>query len=110
MSKWANWVSAGKKAWVKVITLLGDMHIPNMEKNEAAIKALKTFGCSSLDYVSKQPFGIQPTQLSHVGGINLGNNKTYDQIGFSPSGLRGRFLILVCLIFTTRYFSKIGIT
>ena len=90
LAKWAKRVSSGKNAWDRDIILLGDMNIPNMEKNEATIKALKSFGWSSLDYVSNQTIGNQPTQLSHVGGTNLGNDKTYDQIAFAPSSLSGK--------------------
>jgi len=90
LARWADRVSSGGNAWDRDILLLGDMNVPNMEKNEATIRALKKFGWSSLDYVSNQTIGVQPTQLSHVGGTNLGNDKTYDQIAFAPTDLRGK--------------------
>jgi len=90
LAKWADRVSKGGNAWDRDIILLGDMNIPNMEQNESTIRALKEFGWQSLDYVSNQTIGTDPTQLSHVGGTNLGNDKTYDQIAFAPTALNQR--------------------
>ncbi len=90
LSRWADRVSRGGNAWDRDIILLGDLNVPNMDQNESTIKALKEFGWSSLDYVSNQTIGTDPTQLSHVGGTNLGNDKTYDQIALAPTSLRGK--------------------
>ncbi|MEP3280496.1 MAG: endonuclease/exonuclease/phosphatase family protein [Stappiaceae bacterium] len=90
LARWANRVSSGGNAWDRDIVLLGDMNVPNMDKNESTIKALKEFGWGSLDYVSNQSIGTSPTMVSHVGGTNLGNDKTYDQIALSPTGLSGK--------------------
>ena len=90
LSRWANRVSSGGNAWDRDIILLGDMNVPNIERNEATIKALKQFGWLSLDYVSNRSIGTNATQLSHIGGSNLGNDKTYDQIAFAPTQLRGK--------------------
>lgn len=90
LSRWAERVSSGGNAWDRDIILLGDMNIPNMDQNESTIKALKKFGWQSLDYVSDQTIGVDNTQLSHIGGSNLGNDKTYDQIALSPTALRGK--------------------
>ncbi len=90
LAKWANRVRSGKNAWNRDILLLGDMNVPNTDKNEATIRALKSFGWMSLDYVSNQQIGTDVTQLSQVGGSNLGNDRTYDQIAFAPSTLDGK--------------------
>lgn len=90
LARWAERVSSGKNAWDRDIILLGDMNVPNMERNESTIKALKSFGWLSLDYASNQTIGVDASQLSHIGGTNLGNDKTYDQIAFAPSGLSGK--------------------
>ncbi len=90
LSRWADRVSKGGNAWDRDIILLGDLNVPNMDENEATIRALNEFGWSSLDYVSNQTIGTDPTLLSHVGGSNLGNDKTYDQIALAPTSLRGK--------------------
>lgn len=90
LSRWADRVSRGGNAWDRDIILLGDLNVPNMDRNESTIKALKEFGWSSLDYVSNQTIGTDATQLSHVGGTNLGNDKTYDQIALAPTSLRDK--------------------
>lgn len=90
LARWAERVNSGDNAWDRDIILLGDMNVPNMEKNESTIKALQQFGWRSVDYVSNQTIGVHETQLSHIGGTNLGNDKTYDQIAFAPSSLGNR--------------------
>lgn len=90
LARWASRVSSGGNAWDKDIILLGDMNVPNMEKNEATVKALKEFGWRSLDYTTNDTIGTNPTMISHVGGTNLGNDKTYDQIALAPTGLSGK--------------------
>jgi len=90
LATWANRVSGGENAWDRDIVLLGDMNVPNLDQNEATIRALSAFGWTNLDYVSKATIGTDPTMISHVGGSNLGNDKTYDQIALSPTGLSGK--------------------
>lgn len=90
LAKWAKDRGAGGNAWDKDIVLLGDMNVPNMEKNESAFQALQQFGWTSVDYRTKDSGGARAEDLSHIGGTNLGNNKTYDQIAFAPTALRGR--------------------
>ena len=90
LSRWAERVSSGGNAWDRDIILLGDMNVPNMSENESTIRALKKFGWRSLDYATNQSIGTDPTQLSHIGGTNLGNDKTYDQIAMAPTALRGK--------------------
>lgn len=90
LARWASRVSSGGNAWDRDIVLLGDMNVPNMDHNESTIKALKKFGWQSLDYRSDETIGTDPAALSHVGGTNLGNDKTYDQIAMSPTSLSGK--------------------
>jgi endonuclease/exonuclease/phosphatase family metal-dependent hydrolase len=90
LARWAHRVGSGGNAFDRDIILLGDMNVPNVEQNEATIKALKEFGWQSLDYASNQTIGTNNAALSHIGGSNLGNDKTYDQIAFAPTNLSGR--------------------
>ena len=89
LAKWAKDRSAGGNAWDKDIILLGDMNVPNMEFNEATIKALEEFSWTSVDLYDNT--GVARTEsLSRIGGSNLGNDKTYDQIAFAPTALKNR--------------------
>ena len=90
LAKWARTRSEGGNALDRDIVLLGDMNIPNMDKNEATITALQEFGWRSVDIVDEDHIGTRPQDLSHIGGTNLGNDKTYDQIAFAPESLGGR--------------------
>lgn len=90
LARWAHRVSEGGNAWDRDIILLGDMNVPNMEENESTVKALKEFGWQSLAYVSDETLGTDRTQLSKIGGTNLGNDKTYDQIALAPTALSGK--------------------
>jgi len=90
LARWAHRVSKGGNAWDRDIILLGDMNVPNMGEDESTIRALKEFGWRSLDYASNQTIGTDVTNLSQVGGSNLGNDRTYDQIAFSPTALGNR--------------------
>ena len=90
LARWARTRSEGGNALDRDIALLGDMNIPNMDRNEATIAALQEFGWRSVDFVDKQHIGTRPQDLSHIGGTNLGNDKTYDQIAFAPDSLGGR--------------------
>jgi endonuclease/exonuclease/phosphatase family metal-dependent hydrolase len=90
LAKWAKTRSGGGNALDRDIILLGDMNIPNMTQNEATIAALQEFGWRSVDFVDRDHMGTRPQDLSHIGGSNLGNDKTYDQIAFAPESLGGR--------------------
>jgi endonuclease/exonuclease/phosphatase family metal-dependent hydrolase len=88
LAKWARNRSAGGNAWDKDIVLLGDMNVPNMSDNEATINALEQFSWRAIDLYES---GLASTNsLTRIGGSNLGNDKTYDQIAFAPTALRRR--------------------
>jgi len=89
LAKWAKKRSVGGNAWDKDIILLGDMNVPNMDNNEATIKALEEFSWTSVD-LYQDTNKAQAESLSRIGGSNLGNDKTYDQIAFAPTALRNR--------------------
>ncbi len=89
LAKWAENRSSGGNAWDKDIVLIGDMNVPNMSDNEATIKALQQFAWRAVDLYKNT--GLAETEsLTRIGGSNLGNDKTYDQIAFAPTGLRNR--------------------
>ncbi len=90
LARWAHRVSTGEHAWDRDILLMGDMNVPNTTHNEATIKALREFGWRSLDYESNDNIGNQPAALSRIGGSNIGNDKTYDQMAVSPSRFSNR--------------------
>jgi hypothetical protein len=79
--------------------LLGDMNVPNMTDNEATLKALENFDWKSVEFYSKDQTATTES-LSRIGGSNLGNDKTYDQIAFSPSNLKNRVISIGYLIST----------
>jgi len=89
LAKWAKDRSVGGNAWDKDIILLGDMNVPNVEHNEATIKALEEFSWISVN-LYKDTSMARVESLSRIGGSNLGNDKTYDQIAFAPTSLRSR--------------------
>ncbi len=91
LAKWANDRSRGGNAWDKDIVLLGDMNVPNMTHNEATLKALENFDWKSVKFYNKDQTATTES-LSRIGGSNLGNDKTYDQIAFSPSNLKNRVI------------------
>lgn len=88
LAKWAKDRSSGGNAWDKDIVLLGDMNVPNMNDNEATINALEQFSWRAINLYES---GRATTDsLTRIGGSNLGNDKTYDQIAFAPTALRNR--------------------
>jgi exonuclease III len=91
LAKWARDRSQGGNAWDKDIVLLGDMNVPNMTDNEATLKALENFDWKSVKFYSKNQTATTES-LSRIGGSNLGNDKIYDQIAFSPSNLKNRVI------------------
>jgi endonuclease/exonuclease/phosphatase family metal-dependent hydrolase len=89
LARWANNRSSGSNAWDKDIVLIGDMNVPNMNDNEATIDALQEFSWTAIDLYEES--GLAQTEsLTRIGGSNLGNDKTYDQIAFAPTALRHR--------------------
>ena len=72
LSRWSDSQLKKPTVYNRNIVLLGDMNVPAMDKSESTYKALVRFGWKPVDYVSQ------------VGGSNLGNDKTYDQMVFAP--------------------------
>ena len=56
------------------IVLMGDMNVPVMKKSNAAYRALTKFGFQPIDYLDQ----------GKVGGSNIADTKTYDQVAFAP--------------------------
>ena len=90
LARWAKRVSESGNAWNPNIVLIGDMNVPNMERDESTIKALRSFGWTSVDYLSDRTAGVDARRISRIGGTNLGNDRTYDQIAFSSSHMERR--------------------
>jgi hypothetical protein len=78
LSKWADRRKNRKATYDRDIILTGDMNVPAMTKADSAFDALTQFGFKPVDYTSK------------VGGSNLGNDKTYDQMVFAPGTIYDR--------------------
>ena len=91
LAKWAKDRVKSGHAWNDHIVLLGDMNVPNMENNEATIKALRQFSWTAVD-LYKGSYLAKTEKLTRVGGSNLGNDKTYDQIAFAPTSLKENIL------------------
>lgn len=91
LAKWAKERLKSGNAWNEHIVLLGDMNVPNMEDNEATIKALRQFSWTAVD-LYKGSYLAKTEKLTRVGGSNLGNDKTYDQIAFAPTSLKDNIL------------------
>ncbi len=72
LSKWADRRANRKATYDRDIILTGDMNVPAMTEDDPAFKALTEFGFQPVEFPSK------------VGGSNLGNDKTYDQMVFAP--------------------------
>lgn len=82
LSNWAkDKFKSTSKSYDKDIVLLGDMNIPKMSHSNSAYKALVKFGMIPINYQTK------------TGFTNIKNDKTYDQVAFSPnSDLNSRIL------------------
>ena len=87
LAKWAKDRSVGGNAWDKDIILIGDMNVPNMDDNKATLKALEEFSWKSAEFFDRSDRAAT-SSLSRIGGSNLGNDKTYDQIAFAPTALK----------------------
>ena len=78
LSKWADRRLNRPATYDRDIILMGDMNVPAMVPTNSAYGALIEFGFQPLKYTSK------------VGGSNLGNDKTYDQMAFAPGTISNR--------------------
>lgn len=78
LSKWADRRTNRKATYDRDIILMGDMNVPAMDPQESTYQALIEFGFQPLKYVTK------------IGGSNLGNDKTYDQMAFAPGTIERR--------------------
>ena len=78
LSRWADRRFDSATCYDRDILLLGDMNVPAMDKTESTYKELVGFGWKPVDYTTK------------TGGSNLGNDKTYDQMVFTPGGMKNR--------------------
>lgn len=78
LSKWADRRANRKASYDRDIILTGDMNVPSMTPGEDAYEALIDFGFKPVDFTSK------------IGGSNLGNDKTYDQMAFAPGAIDRR--------------------
>lgn len=87
LAKWANDRVKSGNAWNEHIVLLGDMNVPNMENNEATISALRQFSWKAVELYKDSKLA-KTEKLTRIGGSNLGNDKTYDQIAFAPTSLK----------------------
>ena len=67
------------------------MNVPNMKNNEATIKALEQFPWTAVD-LYEETGTARTERLTRIGGSNLGNDKTYDQIAFAPTALKNRIV------------------
>lgn len=80
MAKWANNRSAKSTTYDQDIILMGDMNIPVMNTSNDAYNALIKFGMQPINW------------LTNVGGSNINNNKTYDQVAIAPNTIQNKVL------------------
>lgn len=95
LSKWADRRVNRKATYDRDIVLLGDMNVPAMTAGDPAFGALTDFGFQPLDYPSQ------------VGGSNLGNDKTYDQMAFAPGSIETRIRDHAVFDFDNAIFSRL---
>lgn len=81
LARWADRRIERATTYDKDIILMGDMNVPEMTQNQSAYDALTAFGWKPLDY-----------NISQVGGSNLGNDRTYDQMAFAPGPVRRKIV------------------
>ncbi|MEE9234096.1 MAG: endonuclease/exonuclease/phosphatase family protein [Candidatus Acidoferrales bacterium] len=89
LSRWADRRFERETTYDKDIVLLGDMNVPKRDKKDSAYKALTAFQWNPINYLEKKEGPVLGTEkdaklISQVGGSNLGNDKTYDQMVFAP--------------------------
>jgi len=82
LSNWAKGkFNEESNSYDKDVILLGDMNIPMMSRTNSAYRALVRFGMIPINYQTK------------TGFTNIRNDKTYDQVAFSPnSDLNNRII------------------
>jgi len=78
LSRWADRLKNSEETYDRDIVLLGDMNVPNMQPDESTYKALVKFGMQPISYLTK------------TGGSNIGNDRTYDQMAFTPGSIGNR--------------------
>lgn len=78
LAKWSDRRLNRTATYDRDFILTGDMNVPAMTEEDSAFDALIEFGMKPLNYTTK------------VGGSNLGNDKTYDQMAFAPGAIDRR--------------------
>lgn len=78
LNQWASDVTEPRLRYDRYVMMAGDFNVPRMVGDDKMYRTLCTFGMKPLRYVTR------------TGGSNLGNDRTYDQIVFTPGGLRRR--------------------
>lgn len=101
-------VSESGNAWNPNILLVGDMNVPSMEGDESTIKALRSFGWTSIDYPSDRTAGVDARHIFRIGFVYLGNDRTCDQIAFSSAHMKRRICRYGCSTSTTRFSDRSG--
>lgn len=76
--KWADRRLDRASTYDRDFILTGDMNVPTMTPEDSAYAALIEFGMQPVDFTTK------------IGGSNLGNDKTYDQMAFAPDTIEDR--------------------
>ena len=95
LAKWANGRFNKTTVFDPDIILLGDMNVPSMDEDEPTFRELVRFGWKPVEFSTK------------VGGTNLGNNKTYDQMAFAPGPLKNRTLAFGVFDFDNAIFTEL---
>ena len=92
LSKWADRRNEKETTYDKDILLLGDMNIPVMDETDSAFKALVNFGMQPLEF------------FTNVGGSNINNDKTYDQVAIAPGTVQNKVKKIGALDFDNAVF------
>lgn len=93
MARWAKRRNDAKTTYDKDILLMGDMNIPVMETTDSAYKALIQFGMQPVNW------------LTNVGGSNINNDKTYDQVAIAPDTIQDKVLGVGAIDFDNAIFN-----
>jgi hypothetical protein len=80
LARWAKRRDDRDTTYDKDILLMGDMNIPVMDLSDSAYKALVQFGMQPVNY------------LTNVGGSNINDDKTYDQVAIAPDTIQNKVL------------------
>ena len=92
LSTWAKKRNLANTTYDKDILLMGDMNIPVMDKKNSAYKALVQFGMQPVNW------------MTNVGGSNINNDKTYDQITIAPGTIQNRVVKVGAIDFDNAIF------